>query len=77
MTTICKGYVIAPPDASMHFRSYYTFGVTAGEAWLRFCGSTHDDKDISRKIQAWHDKGYRLKEATITIHPGEVQNEQA
>lgn len=66
-----KGFVIVGPNEGMHVRSYYTFGVKAGEAWLRFCGPTSDDKDISRKIQAWHDRGYRLREATLTIHPGD------
>ena len=73
MTTI-KGYVIYCPHTKGYY-AYSTFGLTAYEAWLRYCGSQHDDKDISRKIQAWHDRGYRLREATLTIHPGEDETE--
>ena len=49
--------------------------MTSYEAWLRHCRTTHDDKDISRKIQAWHDRGYRLREATLTIHTGGDEND--
>lgn len=73
MKTI-KGYVIYCPHTKGYY-AYSTFGLTAYEAWLRYCGSQHDDKDISRKIQAWHDRGYRLREATLTIHPGEDETE--
>ena len=71
-----KGYVIYCPHTEGYY-AYGTFGLTAYEAWLRYCGTHHDDKDISRKIQAWHDKGYRVREATLTIHPGEDEIEQA
>lgn len=69
MTTTIKGYVIYCPHTKGYY-AHHTFGVTAYEAWIRHCRSTHDDKDISRKIQMWHDQGYRLREATLTIHPG-------
>jgi hypothetical protein len=69
-----KGYVIYCPHTEGYY-SYSTFGLTAYEAWVRYCGTQHDDKDISRKIQAWHDRGYRLREATLTIHPGKDEIE--
>jgi hypothetical protein len=69
-----KGYVIYCPHTEGYY-SYSTFGLTAYEAWVRYYGTQHDDKDISRKIQAWHDRGYRVREATLTIHPGDDELE--
>ena len=66
-TSHTKGFVIYCPHTQGYY-AHHTFGVTPMEAWVRHCRSTYDDKDISRKIQAWHDIGYRLREATITIH---------
>jgi hypothetical protein len=74
MTTTIKGFVIYCPHTKGYY-AYGTFGLTAYEAWLRHCGSQYDDKDISRKIQRWHDLGYRLREATLTIHPGGDETE--
>lgn len=73
-TTHIKGFVIYCPHTKGHY-AHHTFGVTSYEAWVRHCRSTYDDKDISRKIQAWHDTGYRLREATLIIHSGEDENE--
>jgi len=72
-----KGFVIVPPDDRDPDRNlgYWTFAPTAGEAWYRKLG--HEVADIERptRIQRWHDKGYRLREATLTIYPGEDENE--
>jgi len=74
MTTHIKGFVIYCPHTKGYY-AHHTFGVTSMESWIRQCRSTYDDKDISRKIQAWHDRGYRLREATLTIHTGDDENE--
>lgn len=73
------GYVIVPPlnpwdeeyhDLIITHSSYRTFGRTATEAWMRFIGFQHFQTDIDRPIiiQKWHDKGYRVKKATLEIH---------
>ena len=65
-----KGFVIKPPisdNIPWWQLSYTTFGITPFEAWVRHCQSTYDDPDISRKIQAWMDRGYRLCEATLMV----------
>jgi len=46
--------------------SYRSFGKTATEAWLRHM-QTQNDLDFSHKVQHWHNRGYRLKKATLTI----------
>lgn len=69
------GFVIVPPlspwdekheDEIIPDMSYHNFGKTATEAWLRHM-QTKNDLDFSRKVQYWHDRGYRLKRATLTI----------
>ena len=81
-----KGFVIVPPsdaqspapgtanDAAWKL-GYWTFAPTAGEAWYRKLGHEVADIERPRRIQAWHDRGYRLREATLTIHPGEDEIE--
>ena len=47
-----------------------TFGQTAGEAWskkIREDGAGFDPIERSRRVQHWHDRGYRLVKATLTI----------
>jgi hypothetical protein len=70
-----KGFVIVPPGENAWQLGYWTFAPTAGEAWYRKLG--HEVADIERpyRIQKWHDRGYRLREATLTIHPGEDELE--
>jgi hypothetical protein len=70
-----KGYVIVPPGDAAYALGYWTFAPTASEAWYRKLG--HEVPDIERpyRIQAWHDRGHRLREATLTIHPGEDEIE--
>ena len=69
MKMTIKGFVIQCPHTNGYY-AYQTFGITTYEAWVRHCHTDYADPDISRKIQAWHDRGYRLREATLTIHPG-------
>lgn len=70
------GYVIVTPinqwdekhrEKIISHMSYRTFGLTPTEAWLRFTGHPQNDIDRPRIIQKWHDKGYRLKKATLEI----------
>ena len=68
-----KGFVVKPPvsKAACWGMSYQTFGLTTMEAWVRHCKTTYDNPDISRKIQAWHDRGYRIREATLCLYTTE------
>ena len=70
-----KGFVIVPPGENAWKLGYWTFAPTVGEAWYRKLGHEVADIERPRRIQAWHDKGYRLREATLTIHPGEDEIE--
>ena len=70
-----KGFVIVPPGDAAYALGYWTFAPTASEAWYRKLGHEVHDIERPRRIQAWHDRGHRLREATLTIHPGENENE--
>lgn len=70
-----KGFVIVPPGDAAWKLGYWTFAPTASEAWYRKLGYEVHDIERPHRIQAWHDKGYRLREATLTIHPGEDEIE--
>jgi hypothetical protein len=66
-----SGYVIIPPTNTWDDKSkvipdmaYRTFGQTPTEAWIKHMGTTEWD---GVKVNKWIDKGYRLKEATLTI----------
>lgn len=51
-----------------------TFGQTAGEAWgkqIREDGAGFDPTERSRRVQHWHDRGYRLVKAKLTIEDQE------
>ena len=74
MKTI-KGFVIVPPGDAAYALGYWTFAPTATEAWYRKLGHEVPDMERPHRIQAWHDRGHRLREATLTIHPGEDENE--
>lgn len=57
-------------DAIRLFNAKTTFGETAGEAWsrqIREDGAGFDPIERSRRVQHWHDRGYRLVKATLTI----------
>jgi len=68
-----KGFVISHPDPKMreHCWGCWTFAPTASEAWLRWMGHEHHDIDRPHLIQKWHDKGYRVREAELTVFKGE------
>jgi len=66
-----KGFVIVPPGENSWKLGYWTFAPTAGEAWFRKIGYEVHDFERPRMIQAWHNKGHRLREATLIIHEGE------
>ena len=68
------GFVIVPPTNQWDDRglvvpemSYSSFAKTATEAWCRHIRTHLHDPDWSKKVQHWHDRGYRLKNATLTI----------
>ena len=70
------GFVIVPPlnpwdekdrDNIIPRMSYKTFDLTATIAWSKHIQCQPSDNDFSRKVQSWHDNGYRLREATLTI----------
>jgi len=77
MTKQIKGFVIVPPgDArrrgnESYALGYWTFAPTAQEAWYRKLGHEVPDMERPHHIQAWHNRGHRLREATLTIHPGD------
>ena len=72
------GYVIVMPlspwdekhkQKIVPYMAYSSFGQTPTEAWARHMGTNRsNDPDFSIKVQRWHDKGYRLKKATLEIH---------
>jgi len=74
MNYTIKGFVIVPPlnawddkDKVIPSMSYRTFGLTAPEAWSKHTHRMIDDYEFSIHVQRWHDRGYRVKEATLTI----------
>ena len=66
-----KGFVIVPPGDTSYALGYWTFAPTATEAWYRKLGHEVPDMERPYRIQTWHDRGHRLREATLTIHLGE------
>ena len=75
---IVDGYVIVPPatqwnqsDESTiwHSCSPQSFGSTPAEAWRRLIHRDHypHKYDFGSVVQRWHDRGYRVKKATLEI----------
>lgn len=71
------GYVIVPPLNSWDqqhkdsiWGSYYpSFGLTPVEAWRRYIHRDNfKDMDFGIVVQRFHDRGYRVKKATLEIH---------
>lgn len=72
-----SGYVIVPPinewdephkDSIWGRMSYPSFGRTPVEAWKRIIHpSQYEHTDFGTIVQRWHDRGYRVKEATLEI----------
>ena len=70
------GFVVVPPLSTWDEKdretiiprmSYKTFALTATEAWARHAQIQPREDDFSSKVQAWHDHGYRLRNATLII----------
>ena len=78
-----EGYVIVGPispwdekyrDQIIADTSFQSFGKTPYEAWMRHLGgwrSEFDRGDMSRRVQFYFDRGYRLKKAKMEIDDGE------
>ena len=74
---VVDGFVIVPPLSPWDEKhrdeiwSYFppsTFGRTEAEAWRRHANFPHGDAgEFSRRVQHWHDNGYRVKRARMEI----------
>lgn len=74
-----EGFVIVPPlnewyndkDKEAIFKDllHMSFGRTPVEAWRAAIHPSHyeHDDNFSASVQQWHDRGWRLKNAKITI----------
>ena len=74
------GYVIVGPVSPWYAKdrekiigdtAFQSFGKTPYEAWMRHLGGWRpefDRGDMSRLVQFYFDRGYRLKKATMEIH---------
>ncbi|MEN5278885.1 hypothetical protein ABE527_18310 [Brucella sp. TWI432] len=75
-TLTIDGFVILPPlspwdkhkgDLIYRDQAPGTFGETPELAWRKFIGHKGNMLDVSTKIQRYHDRGWRLSPARITI----------
>lgn len=72
-----EGFVIVPPINEWDLigpviggMSHSTFGQTPVHAWAKHIGR-YEDPSWSQTIQRRHDRGFRVKKATLTIeYPG-------
>ena len=59
------GYIIAHkdwvPGVKLHMAAH-TFSATPAEAWRRHIGPSAETR-----IQRWHDRGYRVHKATLSL----------
>lgn len=65
-----EGFVVVqprPPQYDEYTVIPYAFGKTASEAWYRFADLAQYGPDASKIIQAWHDRGYRIKKAVMHV----------
>lgn len=71
-----NGYVIVPPLSPWNEKhkeqiwlgNYSSFETSAVKAWRRYTGNRYNKSDLSIIIQRYHDRGYRVKKATLEIH---------
>lgn len=75
-----EGYVIVGPVSPWYEKdrekiigdtAFQSFGKTPYETWMRHLGGWRpefDRGDMSRRVQFYFDRGYRLKKATMEIH---------
>jgi hypothetical protein len=47
--------------------SYATFGLTPAQAWSNHIRKPIGHIDFPMLVQRWHDRGYRVKQATMAI----------
>jgi len=76
--TKLEGYVIVPPLSPWDKKysdqiwldiGYPSFGKTPTEAWRRYIHpSQYEHIDFSILVQRLHDRGYRVKKATLEIN---------
>ncbi len=75
-TLTIDGFVILPPlapwdkrkgDLIYRDQAPGTFGETPEAAWRRFIGHKGNLLDVPTKVQRFHDRGWRLNRARITI----------
>lgn len=69
-----EGYVIMQPSVipnKGYIPHTHTFATTTVRAWRAHVGPNVDEMDISTRIQFWHDRGYRVKRATMEIQEDE------
>jgi hypothetical protein len=73
---VLEGYVIVPPLSPWDEKhaskiipdlAYRSFHITSAGAWSQHCQTAVTDLNFSKKVQAWHDRGYRLKKARLII----------
>lgn len=69
---IIEGFVIVQPANKMlrveESVIQWSFGLIPTESWYRFADlARYTPMEASRIIQAWHDRGYRIKKATLTV----------
>ena len=69
-----KGYVICQPietwgdkTKSKWLAKPYTFSQTPPEAWIRWINIPYGHDDWDRRLQAWVNKGYCVKEAEMDV----------
>jgi len=77
MSAWFEGYAIVPPISPWYEphraqievdNAHRTIGRTPGEAWRRHCRmDTLDTGELSRRIQHWHDRGYRVRRITLEV----------
>ncbi len=78
-----EGYAIIPPISPWDEKhsenikmdlARRTIGATPGEAWSIQCRRGHDQIDaqeMTRRVQYWHDRGYRLSRVKLELLPEE------
>jgi hypothetical protein len=74
-----EGYAIIPPVSPWDEKhrqeiemdlARRTIGATPGEAWAIQCRrglDAIDSQEMSRRVQHWHDRGYRLTKVRLEI----------
>jgi hypothetical protein len=82
-----EGFVIVPPISPWDEEhrveieldnAKRTFGATPAEAWRRHIGTNHVSAgagEFARRVQHWHDRGYRVRSAVLEISEAETKIE--